>query len=64
MIKMRATFEMIIKELFAELANKKLTESQLRFIEGARKHYKRNRTLSERQMNVLLEIKKYSNGTI
>jgi hypothetical protein len=51
---------MIIKDLFSDLAGKKLSESQAKFIEGAKKYFKRNKVLSEKQLNILLEMRKYA----
>jgi hypothetical protein len=57
---MRATVDMIIKDLFSDLGSKKLTESQVRFVDGAKRYFKRNKTLSEKQINVLFEMRKYA----
>jgi hypothetical protein len=50
-----------IKELFDSfyLDEKNLTSAQLAFVEGAKKYFSRNRELSDRQISVLRDIKKY-----
>lgn len=42
--------------MFAELEGRNLTESQRNFVKGTKKYFKRNRTLSERQLKVLIEF--------
>ena len=50
-----------IKEAFDYLAQNpgRLSDSQLRFVSGLLKYYKRNKTLLERQTSALFEIRKY-----
>ena len=50
-----------IRELFDSLylCSKQLTSAQIEFIQSLKKHYARTGELSERQMKILLEIKKY-----
>ena len=45
-----------LRKMFAELEGRDLTESQRNFVKGTKKYYKRNRTLSERQLKVLIEF--------
>jgi hypothetical protein len=58
---MKSSIQMVIKDLFAELGSRNLTESQSKFIEGAKRYFKRNKILSEKQLSTLLEIKRYAN---
>lgn len=51
------TDKRLIKQMFAELESKPLTESQRRFVGGAKKWFKKTRELSERQMQALNEIR-------
>jgi hypothetical protein len=50
-----------IKELFDSLylCEKQLTPSQLDFIRGVKKQFARTKELSEKQVKILIEIKKY-----
>lgn len=45
-----------LRKMFAELEGRDLTESQRNFVKGTKKYFKRNRTLSERQLKVLIEF--------
>jgi hypothetical protein len=49
------------KELFDSLylSEKHLTAGQTQFINSARKQFRRNKSLSEKQIKVLRDIKKY-----
>lgn len=46
-----------LRSIFRELEGCKLSESQERFINGLKKYFKRNRTLSEKQIACLLEVR-------
>ena len=50
-----------IKEIFDTLylSEKQLTPSQLDFIRGVKKQFARTKELSEKQVKILIEIKKY-----
>jgi len=54
-----------IKELFEALylSERDLTAGQMDFIEGCKKHFKRNKSLSEKQLSALRDIKKYISGS-
>lgn len=52
-IEIRETFDKLY------LNEKQLTAWQVDFIRGCRKYYQRNKTLSEKQLAALREIKKY-----
>ena len=41
------------------LCEKQLTPSQLEFIQSVKKQFKRDKTLSEKQIKILKEIRKY-----
>ena len=45
-----------LRKMFAELEGRDLTESQRNFVKGTKKYFRRNRTLSERQLKVLIEF--------
>ena len=44
---------------FLYLREKQLTSSQLEFIQSVKKQFKRDKTLSEKQIKILKEIRKY-----
>lgn len=44
---------------FLYLREKQLTSSQLEFIRSVKKQFKRDKTLSEKQIKILKEIRKY-----
>lgn len=50
----------ITKHLFSELSERRLTESQAKFVSGAKKYFKRNGVLSENQLRVLMDIREYA----
>ena len=57
----------MIKQLFNSLAEiaGKMTTGQLELVKGMQKYYRKNKQLSEKQLNVLNEILKYcSDGTV
>ena len=58
------TMKVRIKECFDSLYLRKrdLTASQIEFIHGCRKHFKRNKNLSEKQTEVLFTMAKYMNN--
>jgi hypothetical protein len=45
-----------LKVIFESLKNRDLTESQRTYIESVLKYYKRYKRISERQLNILLEM--------
>lgn len=53
-----------IKECFdfLYLNQRHLTASQTEFVAGCKRHYSRNKELSERQISALNEIRKYLNA--
>ncbi|HEY5124521.1 MAG TPA: hypothetical protein VIK14_12380 [Ignavibacteria bacterium] len=52
-IKIKETFD------YLYLCEKQLTPSQLEFIRSVKKQFARTKELSEKQMKILIEIKKY-----
>ena len=54
----------MIKKLFESLAERagKMTTGQLELVKGMQKYYRKNKQLSERQLNVLNEILKFSDS--
>ena len=52
-IKIKETFD------FLYLHERNLTAFQMNFIEGCKKYFTKNKTLSEKQIKTLLEIRKY-----
>ena len=58
------TMKVRIKESFDLLYKhqRDLTASQIEFIHGCRKHFKRNKNLSEKQTEVLFTMVKYMNN--
>ena len=53
-----------IKELFDSLylCEKQLTAGQMEFINSVQKQFRRDKTLSEKQLSVLREIRKFISG--
>lgn len=46
-----------LRKMFADLERRELTDSQRNFVNGTKKYFKRNKTVSERQLKVLNEIR-------
>lgn len=57
----KSSIEMIIRDLFSDLqaSEGRLTDSQVTLIKSMKKYYQKNKKLSEKQLSVLLEIKKF-----
>lgn len=54
-----------IKDVFSTLYlyESKMTTGQLHFVDGCKKHYKHNKSLSEKQLSVLRDIKRSLSGS-
>jgi hypothetical protein len=48
-----------IKDLFKDIAGKQLSDHQRNFVTSVWKHWKKNKNLSDRQLAVLTEMRKY-----
>lgn len=54
----------LIVHTFAELKECRLSDSQRMLVKGMQKYFRQTGTLSERQLQTLLEIQQYSDGAI
>lgn len=56
---MRATVDLIIRDLFTDLQAINLNDSQTALVKSMKKSFARNKTLSEKQLSILFELRKY-----
>ena len=57
---MRSTVDHIIKDLFQDLQTVPLNDSQLNLVTSMKQSYQKHKKLSEKQLSILLDLKKYS----
>ena len=56
---MKATIDLIIRDLFTDLQAMKLNDSQVTLVKSMKRYYQKHKTVTEAQLKTLLEIKKY-----